>query len=496
MIADEGGYAYVAQRWLDGRGTLYSDIWVSRPQGIFLAYGAIFHTIGTSAEALRIGAWIVTVATMALVWMFAERWSNRSTAALAVLLFAVLSGSPAIEGFTANAEVFMAFPSAIAVLALLKAWDRGWSRWWLLIAGAMTGAATLLKPTGIVILFVGAAFAGLAGTGSWAAAIRRWSWIGAGFALAVAPALIHGWLIGWHNFVFASITYRMTHQSSMQEGVLHHLGAIADMMGRGWPVIAFGLIPLALIFVKQGFAITVEAWMERLSESGRLSIVARRLERPLLPAGGETDVLLRLWLVACLAGIAMGGDWWNHYLIQILVPLTIWVSAYVLDARRWLSKRGNFAVAALLVVLLLFPYRFAVGMNAAEASSDIFYHDGYADQSAAAAYIKAHSPADAQVLVAFNEPEFSYLADRASPYRYLYSQEMEAIADSEAALIAIVNSPRRPMYIVGAKQGAPFADKGQAFWTAVSGHYHLEAIVHGVPIFRADPSAPPRQLLP
>ncbi|MCC6703236.1 MAG: hypothetical protein IT334_00080, partial [Thermomicrobiales bacterium] len=45
MISDEGGYAYVAQRWFDGRGVLYDDIWVSRPQGIFVAYVAIMETL-------------------------------------------------------------------------------------------------------------------------------------------------------------------------------------------------------------------------------------------------------------------------------------------------------------------------------------------------------------------------------------------------------------------------------------------------------------------
>src|SRR4051812_31264423 len=80
MISDEGGYAYVAQRWLDGRGTLYGDLWVSRPQGIFLAYGAIFHTIGTSVGALRFGAWLFSVATLLLIWRYASLWKGRNVA--------------------------------------------------------------------------------------------------------------------------------------------------------------------------------------------------------------------------------------------------------------------------------------------------------------------------------------------------------------------------------------------------------------------------------
>jgi 4-amino-4-deoxy-L-arabinose transferase-like glycosyltransferase len=496
MIADEGGYAYVAQRWLDGRGTLYSDLWVSRPQGIFLAYGAIFHTIGTSAEALRIGAWLVSVATMGVVWIFAARWSNRSTAALAVVLFAFLSGSPAIEGFTANAEVFMALPSAIGILALLRSFDLNWSRRWLTLAGIMTGVATLMKPSGIVILLVGAAFVGLASAGGTRAVLGRWGWLIFGFIAALAPALIQGYLVGWDNFIFASVTYRMFHQSGMQKGPMHQVTAVLNMAARGWPVMALGLFPPVLILLRQGVAITVGAWVDRITETSRAGIVARRIERPLRPAGGEIDLMLRLWLIACLAGISIGGDWWNHYLIQILAPLSIWVAAHTLDARRWLSGRGNFAVAITLALLVLVPYREAIGKSATQASQDIFYHSGYADQEAVADYIKAHSPQDAQIWAAFNEPELYYLADRASPYRYLYSQELLAIPDSERQLVTILSSPRRPMYLIGTKQGAPYPDRGQAFWNSVAAHYHLETIVNGVPIFRANQNSEYIQLSP
>ena len=485
MIADEGGYAYVTKRWFDGSGTLYDDIWVSRPQGIFVVYEAIFRTIGGSVEALRVGAWLVCVATMALVWIFAERWSNRSTAALAVVLFAVLSGSPAIEGFTANAEVFMALPSAVAVLALLRASDLNWSRRWLFLAGAMTGVATLMKPSGIVILLAAAAFAGIAGGDRRASIVRHWSWIGSGFVVAIVPALVQGYLVGWDNFIFASVTYRMFHQSGMQKGPWHHVIAIRQMAGRGWPVMALGLIPPVLMLLRQGVAITIGAWVDRLSESGRAGIVAQRTGS-LFPAGGETDLLLRLWLIACLAGISIGGDWWNHYLIQILAPLSIWVAAHVLDAWRWLSRRGNIVMATTLALLVLTPYREAIGTSSAEASGNIFYHSGYANQPAVASYIKAHSPEDARIWAAFNEPELYYLANRASPYRYLYNQELLAIPDSEQQLVAILRSTSRPMYLIGTKQGAPYPDRGDAFWNTVAAYYHLETIVRGVLIFRAN----------
>jgi len=120
LNADEGGYAYVAQRWLDGRGELYGDLWISRPQGIFLAYGLIFRTLGTSVEAIHAGAWIAGLVTTIFVWLFARDWMGRRAAIAAALVFTLVNGSPYLEGYTANAEVFMALPAAVGAWLLLR----------------------------------------------------------------------------------------------------------------------------------------------------------------------------------------------------------------------------------------------------------------------------------------------------------------------------------------------------------------------------------------
>jgi hypothetical protein len=68
----------------------------------------------------------------------------------------------------------------------------------------------------------------------------------------------------------------------------------------------------------------------------------------------------------------------------------------------------------------------------------------------------------------------------------MYDQELRAIPGAEDDLVAMVQSPYRPVYIVGTRQRAPFPDRGQAFWNAVSEHYHLETMVRGVPIYRTN----------
>jgi hypothetical protein len=56
----------------------------------------------------------------------------------------------------------------------------------------------------------------------------------------------------------------------------------------------------------------------------------------------------------------------------------------------------------------------------------------------------------------------------------------------------MLESDKRPYYIVGTRQLSPFEDRGLAFWETVQRYYVLETVVRGVPIYRAiDPPAGP-----
>src|SRR5690606_1241029 len=149
----------------------------------------------------------------------------------------VVTGSPSLEGYTANAEMFMMLPSAWCIWTLIKAAETEWSAHWLFPTGVLIGIATMLKPSGIVMLPVGliATFAFTRSEG------RDWripaAWILAGVAMIGIPALIHGWLLGWSDFIYATVTYRLTMQSSATVGVSHHLAAIGRLILRILPML-------------------------------------------------------------------------------------------------------------------------------------------------------------------------------------------------------------------------------------------------------------------
>lgn len=483
MISDEGGYAYIAQRWLDGRGTMYDDIWVSRPQGIFVAYAAIMETLGTSVADLRFGAWLFVVATLPAVYAFARVYAGRRAAIIAMLLFAVLSASPAIEGFTANAEVFMALPCAIAAYLLLRAQQRNWTWHVLVITGILSSFATLLKPSGIVMIPVAMAFIVIAGNGGIRDAVRRMSWLLGGVIGGIAPALIHGYMVGWDNFVFASITYRIDYQSSATVSWQQHFESIAGLVVRVLPLLIVCVLTIVLRYRltdPQPRLLLIGGGSQLASEIGiieRVRIIARRK-----PAA----MLLWFWLLACIVGISMGGDWWYHYLIQIAAPFSILMAPMLLDVGDRLRGAARLTFIAAVCVVLLYPFGAAADGNIDSITADIYPNQKYESQSDVAAYIREHATPDAPILVAFDQAALYYLSDHPAAYRYMYEQEMQAIPHAEQDLINLVSGETRPQYVIDTGEGAPFADEGASFWEAVMQNYTIEAVINGFKVFRAN----------
>jgi 4-amino-4-deoxy-L-arabinose transferase-like glycosyltransferase len=484
MNADEGGYAYVAQRWLDGRGQLYDNLWVSRPQGIFLAYGLIFRTLGTSTEAIHVAAWLVGLATTLFVWLFAREWLGRRAGIAAALIFTLVTGSPYLDGFTANAEVFLALPAAAVAWLLLRSVRKGWNPGILVTTGVLAAMSTLLKPTGIVMWPVGIAFIWLMSAQSRRTAVKRSAWLTGGFVLGLAPAFIHGWMIGWDNFIYASITYRLEFQSSATVTLAHHWERLTELV-RHVRSLAAAVHLVAGVRMLSGLS-----WLPAPRLSPRVvGVVARPF--PLLRVAPRAEpepeaTLLHMWLIGCLVGIAIGGDWWVHYLIQAAAPLSIWIVVSLRELGDRMDRFWRSAITSIVVALLVGQYWVGALGSPNEISYWLNARPDYLAATDVSAYLKSHAPPETPIYVAFSQPAVYFQSDLPAAYRYLYQQELGALPGVEHDLVTMIKSPNRPMYIVGTGQRAPFEDGGRAFWNALFAHYHLETTVHGKNIYRAN----------
>lgn len=477
MIHDEGGYAYAARGWLEGTGHLYDDLWISRPQGIFAVYALVFQTLGTSVLALRFTAWIAAALTVLAVWLFARRWTTPPIANVSTLLCALMLSWPTIEGFTANAEIFSGLPAAFAAWWLLRQEQTGWTVKGLIWIGVLAGLSTVLKPSGIVTLLIAWAFI-LWLHGPIRTKLARCGWIALGLGIVGAITLIHGYTLGWDRFIYATFTYRLTTQSSITVGILHHLRAI------GWMIYnAAELFVLIFLVFMLRIRFPLRPYDSAVQRSFRSSLVRTNAWRRGIrrtPGG----LLLLLWFVCSVIGIAIGGDWWTHYLVQAVPPIALWVGWNLFNLTRALHTWRRPVALMIAATLFLLPY--AVIEDGAEGMLNrLYHHPGYPAQEAVAAYIHEHTEPGDTIYVAFDQASIYYLSDRQPAYRHLYDQELRGLPESYAEIIDTISGPDRPVYIVSTLHPGPFPDDSRAFWRVVGEYYELETTIDGVPIYRA-----------
>ncbi len=480
MIHDEGGYALAARGWFEGTGDLYDDLWISRPQGIFVVYGITMKIFGYGVAAFRAMGWIFVTLTIFAVWLYGRRWTSPRNALLAVFLATLLMGSPTLEGYTANAEVFAGLPAAFAAFWLLRQAQVKWTRAGLIGIGVLIGLSTLLKPSGITMWPAAVLFLALTTNDHWRARFSRASWVTLGLAIVGALTFLHGYFLGFEDFFYATVLYRFQLQSSFSVGLLHNLRAI------GW----------MLINAAEFFLLIVAVWIFRLrlplrpvlarapKSTGPLWWLPEWIRR--LRSDDPAGLLLVLWIAAATAGVFMGGDYWTHYLILVVPPVSLWLARSVDGIVHALVGWRQYLAIAMFALLLILPY--GVAMDGIDGIYQRLYrHPGYPAQNEVARYIRENTTPEQTIYVAFDQASIYYLADRSPAYRHLYDQELRALPDSYGDIIAILNSDDRPVYIVSTLHPGPFPDDSRAFWREVSRFYDLEIMIDGVPVYRVKP---------
>ena len=390
LTFDEAGYAYGARWWFDGL-TLYSDdLWFDRPQGIFLAYQAGMAFLGGSTEAIRIIGAIWSAGTTALVVAIAARMFNLRVAAIAGPLFAVISVAPLIDGYASNAEVFMIAGMTASALML---WRRSW-----FAAGLFVGLAVLLKPSGGVGLLLGAAW-----LSHEHASRRDWALFFGGISLPMALAVAHGVVtVGWDDYLYATLFFRLS-----TGGEDDPIFQLIEGWSRVTPVI-FPLILAALI--------------------GSRALRAH-------PAQYR---FLSIWVATSFLGIAMGGNWWEHYFLQAIPPLIVMVAA-VIDAAVSAAHRSSWfsswsaptgvgiaaiGVPVLAYLALILPW--AV-MDPDEGSALLYDMNGYQGNEEIAAYLADRTEPTDEVFIGISHASLVYLTGRHHSSPYLYKQQTSEI---------------------------------------------------------------------
>ncbi len=429
---DEGEYAYIAWRLLEG-DVPYRDAFNQKPPGIFAVYVLAIATFGRSVEGIRILLHVWTAASAWLLFLLVRRLVDPLAAAGSVLFFAVATVDPRLSALAANTELFMLLPLVASVLCLERALGSGQARWWI-ACGALGAAAVWFKQVagtqalwvGLVALF-SAPPGGRRGGLALAPQLGRLGWLGVG-ALAVLLPVVAVFVAAGAATEFSDAVLRhnlsYAQRRSFSEGLDNLAGALR------------GQAPsLALLW---------------LAAAGGLLLPA---------AGSRTRWLLGGWLIASRAGVAVGWQFRPHYFVQALPALT--ACAGIAAAAGVRAVAGAHAPPAWLAAGLVGLA--GVALPAAANRSVLFA--GSPDQVARAVYglnpfpeaaviadhIAAHSRPDESVYVVGSEPQIPFLAGRLSATRYILFYPLtggyEGELERQRELLAEV-AASRPRYLV------------------------------------------------
>ena len=102
---DEGGYAYIGDRWLQGE-IPYLHVVDTKPPGVFAVYALILQ-FGRDVQTIHMAGLLLAVLAALLFWRLTYRAYGARVAGIATALAALMTVSPKYLGFTLNSEMLM-----------------------------------------------------------------------------------------------------------------------------------------------------------------------------------------------------------------------------------------------------------------------------------------------------------------------------------------------------------------------------------------------------
>lgn len=433
---DEGEYAYLAWRWLEG-DVPYRDGFDQKPPATLAVYALILAAAGASPRAVHWGAQLYSLATLALLLRLGQRVASLRVGAAAALLCALATTAPGTVGNAANVELFALLPLVAGVLAAWRGSEdaRGGAA---LAAGAAAGAALAFKP--VVAPLVAFSLALLLWRRRHPARVqlRLAAAFAAGAAAVWLPLLgyfaAHGALGDLYdatvrfNLAYATNVSLAEYPAMLREELPRTLGALG-------PLLAAAVLGLVLRAVP-----------------GR----AAPAERP-LPAD-------RLWLLGWLASgllaVAAGGYFRSHYFQLAVPPLALLAALGLDDALGALRVPARFrpaglaaaVAAAALACVSATPWYFLPGDPAAKARR-IYGANPFPESAALGALLAERSEPGDTVFVYGSEPQILVHAKRRSAsryvlaYHYLFGPPEAMRARQQEVLSELRAAP--PRFVVG-----------------------------------------------
>jgi len=381
---DEGEYAYIAQRWLQGE-VPYKSSFDQKPPGAFAAYAVLERFIGESPAALHWGTQVYSLTTVALVFFLGLELFGAGAGLAAGAFCAFLMADRSFLGQSANTEIFMIAPLTAAFLAALRARERDSWRW-ALACGLLSGLGLLFKQVAItnIVFYLGLLVL------TRRRGLLTASFLG-GMAVALIPVAAYFWFVGaWKECYDCVIGYNLRYSSDI------HLAAYPAAFWKSFSPTLSSLGPIYLLAL------------------GCLS----RMREPSVR-------LIGAWLAFSFLGVCSGGFFRSHYYMQIVPALALLAGAGAEALARPYSKARPWALPVLAGVVLAWgvmsnSWYYGAG-SPEEKSRRLFGANPFPESVEVARLIAENSTKDDGVFVFGSEPQILYLARRRSASRYIFA---------------------------------------------------------------------------
>lgn len=406
--ADESGFLMVGGQWHSGGTSLYGNYWVDRPPLLVWIFQLASNLGGVTA--LRLIGCVAVAAVIVGCSVAARMIAGPRAGGWAAVAAAALGSSPLLGAHEVNGELLAApfiVLSIVATLYALRSEDNRNTRLLAVLAGASAISAILTKQNladafvfGLVATFV-----------AWhrhdidtrklyrilASAIG-----GALLALYVVALVttLHGTSI--HGVYEAMYPFRIDASRVQAAGGSQH--SISRLFG------------LLTKFVTSGAVLLLLA--------GVWGVASKRLRGP----AGWALVATSAFAVL---SIGSGGNYWAHYLIELIVPLSIVIG--VLIAHRQPHARSVVAVVASLAVITSIGW-LSVGKHSTTSSL-------------AHAIAASSAPGDTIVTV-YGHANLSQQTGLASPYENLWSLPTKTRDPELVGLNRVLDGPEAPTWFV------------------------------------------------
>lgn len=405
---DESGFLLVGAQWNGAGSSLYGNYFVDRPPLLVSIFRCAASLGGITALRL-IGCLAVLLivlgcahAATLISGQQAGRWTAVTAAALCL--------SPLLGGYDVNGEMLAApfvIGGIIAVVRAIRADDSTVATRWAVLAGAAGVSAILVKQNFADVAVFGAVamtLSALRADISW----RRFQVLGIAAAVggAVALAVVSAWTVvhgtSLRGVFDAMYPFRVHAGQAIAAGGGGH--ASARLVGLVAVAVSSMIIPLMALAV--------------------IAVTPRRRRDPL-----SSSVLVLLAFET--ASVLVGGNFWHHYLIGLIVPVSL--------AAGWLAVEGRRLVRPVIALAVASSVIAWVGSFAVPPGSD--------DHAAGAAVGQSSQPTDT-IINLYGHADVVEASGLSSPYEHLWSLPVKTLDPHLTELDAVLSGPEAPTWLL------------------------------------------------